>query len=335
MDFYRSRSVPLDVSYFVNNACDLGCRHCYVGYDTVGRGLSEELWSNVFDDLIGLGALTFGAVGKEPLVGWTKTQVVLRHLRDRRHAVANLRFGLVTNLTRLTPEIGRDLDDLMPDYMDVSIDGNRDVHDALRGKGTYDRTVANLERLSDELRQRVFISFTLGAHNASCLPDLLQMMGRLKFGRLLISPYVGPTFGNDLYLPVAKQVEIAAELVQKSKTPLASCSGVHVYVKSDVTTTPEFARELTRAGLIDIDRLLVDDYGVLVTEHSLPRNNVVFFNYQPCDPSFVNAIRITHDGYVVRCADMFHADAASRAIGHVRQTGIGDILRKTRMDLAA
>ncbi|MBF0631858.1 MAG: radical SAM protein [Magnetococcales bacterium] len=327
--FYHNTMPPLEVSYFINNSCNLACKHCYVGYDEHRNAVDEDMWCMVFEDLIGLGARTFGAVGKEPLLDWGKTYSVFNYLQKQRESVKGLRFGLVTNLTEMTPEILQDLEDLAPDYIDVSIDGNRMLHDFIRGGGTYDKTVSNLERFSEKLRQKIFISFTINACNQSHLSDVLDMMDHLGLHHLLVSPYVGNN--EELYISTKELIGSVSELVHAVSSPLVYYTGMNVYVKSDVTTSAAFANELVHEKIIDKNLLYIDAYGVLFTEYKLPGDNVVLFNYQPTDPSFVNAIRITHDGYVVRCLDMFYPDVSKRAIGNVRQRRIRDILYSVQM----
>src|SRR3990172_8879450 len=67
-DYYRSNKVPMEVSYFINNTCNLKCRHCYVGYRHVGDALSVGEWKTVFDELIESGGRVLGKVRKELLI---------------------------------------------------------------------------------------------------------------------------------------------------------------------------------------------------------------------------------------------------------------------------
>lgn len=75
---------PMEVSYFVNNVCNLKCGHCYVGYENNKDELSVDEWISVFDKLIEKGALTFGNVGKEPLMSPEKTIRLLEYFRKKK-----------------------------------------------------------------------------------------------------------------------------------------------------------------------------------------------------------------------------------------------------------
>jgi sulfatase maturation enzyme AslB (radical SAM superfamily) len=186
----RFLSQPLEVSYFANNVCNLRCQHCYVGYEREDGGLNEAEWADVFEQCLALGALTFGNVGKEPTLCWDKSVALMRWLAERRRSISRLRFGLVTNAIRLDERKSADLVTLTPDYLDISLDGVDETHDAIRGMGSYQQTTKNIAALPPELREKVFISFTANEWNADSLPALIQEVARLGVKNMLVSPYV-------------------------------------------------------------------------------------------------------------------------------------------------
>ncbi|MCK5176704.1 MAG: radical SAM protein [Candidatus Aenigmarchaeota archaeon] len=175
---------PLDVSYFVNNICNLKCRHCYVGYEEGKGELSILEWTNVFDRLIDMGALTFGNVGKEPLLASEKTLSLLNYFAQKRKENHKLRFGFVTNGTLLKGKAVSEIAKISPDYIDVSLDGTIKEHDYIRGKGNYAKTLNNLRKLPSDLKQKIFISYTLMNHNKDSFENMIEEikdMGIRKF----------------------------------------------------------------------------------------------------------------------------------------------------------
>ncbi|MBC8525824.1 MAG: SPASM domain-containing protein [Candidatus Cloacimonetes bacterium] len=79
-------------------------------------------------------------------------------------------------------------------------------------------------------------------------------------------------------------------------------------------------------GIIKKNNLFVDDYGVIFNKYTFNKNDV-YFNYLPWDDFLVQAIRISHDGYVSNCFDMFFSEYPERAIGNVRTQSIREILQ--------
>ena len=144
-DFIRG---PLEISYFVNNVCNLSCRHCYVGYEEPKNALSVEEWQNIFNQALELGALTFGNVGKEPLLAWNKSVQLLNFLKQKKQENPRIRYGLVTNATSFDDERIKQLIEADPTYLDISIDGTREIHDSVRGFGNYDKSLSAIEKLA-------------------------------------------------------------------------------------------------------------------------------------------------------------------------------------------
>ncbi|WP_310452756.1 radical SAM protein [Sulfuritalea sp.] len=324
-DFYSDK--PLEISYFVNNVCNLTCTHCYVGYEHKRGALSSTEWAGCFDELIALGARTFGNVGKEPLIDWKLTRTLLRRFDEMRATVPGLRFGLVTNATLMDVRKRSELAEIKPDYIDVSIDGDERVHDAIRGVGTFRKTLDNLSALPEDVRQRVFISFTLNRQNAQSLERLIPQLYGLGIRHFLISPYVNLQQEGELYLRDSDLVAIVLRLLSGELVAFSGLEGARFYVKSDFTTTRGFMSSLVAAGAIDTERLLCDEYGAIFNRHDLSNDVTVYFNYYAQDPSFFNALRISHDGYFSRCVDMFYADYALRTIGNIRRSSAKQLLR--------
>lgn len=327
---------PAEVSYFVNNICNLACRHCYVGYARRDHSLTIEEWKDVFDALIGAGARTFGNVGKEPLLSWRETERLLMYFCTRRRQLPELRFGLVTNGTMLDGVLARELVRIEPNYIDISLDGDERAHDSIRGHGAFARVVSNLAvAVKAGLGSRIFISCTLTRANANSVGRLAKVVYDLGIRNLLISPYVSLAKNDPLRLPNDALRQWVQFLLDGKVVDCNHCSGMNVYFKSEFASTRPLMQALVEDRIIDLDRLLIDRYGVIFCKYEIG-GNTVFFNYQERDDFPSRAIRISHDGYVSNCLSMFYADYPRRAIGNVRHRGILDILgdfSSTRPDL--
>ena len=140
--------IPLEVSYFINNSCNLRCKHCYVGYSEATDSLTTQEWTNLFDEVVSLGARTFGNVGKEPLISLKETKQLLEYFKLKKSSHSDLRFGFVTNGILLDNMKINELDKIMPDYIDISLDGNKEVHNFIRGEGAFEALTTNLQNLS-------------------------------------------------------------------------------------------------------------------------------------------------------------------------------------------
>ena len=325
--FTQKYPYPMEISYFINTICNLTCRHCYVAYEENKNALSVDQWKRVFDELISMGALTFGNVGKEPVLAWNETRELLLYFKEKRQSIAKLRFGFVTNGTMLDESKIEELERIRPDYIDISLDGTKDAHDYIRGPGNYDRTMKNLKLMSEyAVVEKVFISFTANRFNIFTIGGLVDSLYNIGVKKMLISPYITRDRLDSLYLPNEGIIKWVEKLLAGNVIDFSKYQGLNIYIKNDYSTTLNLMEKFVNRGIIDKDNLLVDDYGVIFNKYTFNGNDL-YFNYLPWDDFFVRAIRISHDGYVSNCFDMFFAEYPERAIGNVREKTINEILQ--------
>ncbi|OHB38474.1 MAG: hypothetical protein A3C38_08435 [Planctomycetes bacterium RIFCSPHIGHO2_02_FULL_50_42] len=118
----------------VTNRCNLRCRHCYFyahDYESEPE-LTDDEWIEKFEGLKKEGFPFYQCswIGGEPLLRKSLIE------RGMRYFKSNL---VTTNGTIELP--------FWPDVnFYISIDGPREMHDSMRGKGTYDKIVKNVNR---------------------------------------------------------------------------------------------------------------------------------------------------------------------------------------------
>jgi len=329
--------LPREVSYFINNECQLDCKHCYVGIKRADRALSLDEWKRVFADAITLGARTFGNVGKEPTLSWDKTLGLLQWFQEQKAVQLSgdlpLRYGLVTNGIALTGQKIAQLAEADPTYVDVSFDGNEERHDYIRGRGMYRRTFDNLMGFPDRLKEKVFVSFTLNAINDGSLGELVDALYGIGMRNFLVSPYVSTEVGPNqnwprLVIRDSACAEYAQRLLAGGRINWQKYSGLRVFFKTDHVTSGGVAEQLLSQGMIRKNNLCIDRYGTIFDQHDLGSDNVVYFNYIPFDDTLIRSVRISHDGYVGGCYAMFADDETYHhlASGNVRGVSLREIL---------
>lgn len=322
---------PLEVSYFVNNKCNLHCKHCYVGYSNPKDDLSIQEWKNTFDELIDLGALTFGNVGKEPLLAWKKTSELLKYFQGKREENSKLRYGLVTNGTLFDKEKIKEMNNLNPDYLDISIDGTERVHDFIRGEGNYQKTYKNLQkikRIAPSLLEKIFISYTLMQPNKNNIKQTVREMSKLGINNFLISPYVKTIHDDEnLGLDNKEIADIYKNIQEGNIIDFSKTKNLEILLKSDYDTQKPLMDLLVNRKIIDVNNLLIDDYGVIFNTEEKENNSRVILNFIPIPETLTRAIRISHDGYVGGCEEMFHENYPELTVGNVKEKSISEILR--------
>jgi MoaA/NifB/PqqE/SkfB family radical SAM enzyme len=151
----------------------------------------------LLDELAALGTLSVCFDGGEPLVHPGIEQLV------RRAKTHGMRVSMSTNgmLLHRKPRV---LDGV--DVVKISIDGPADVHDAGRGRGSFDKSMAGA-RYALAAGCKVAIRMTLAAHNVGYFEDVIFHARQLGI-QALFQPAIGNIMnGSDA--PQAHSADVA------------------------------------------------------------------------------------------------------------------------------
>lgn len=139
------RDRPIYAVWEITLACDLACRHCG---SRAGRPRPDELSTAEALDLVAqmhdLGVKEIALIGGEVYLyeGWTE---VVREIRRR-----GMTSTLVTGGRGMTPERARMAKEAGVQSVAVSLDGDEETHDRLRGaRGTFRAALAALSNLRE------------------------------------------------------------------------------------------------------------------------------------------------------------------------------------------
>lgn len=317
---------PMDVSLFVNRSCNLRCRHCYVAYKESENALTLPEWFALLEEFLRLGARRYGIVGMEPTLVWEKTLGILAFLANKREHGYPVVSGMVTNAIRLDEKKCGDLLGVGIGYLDISLDGTQEIHDGIRGEGTYKETVGKIIKMPDALRKKLFISFTCTTENRKNFPALVEALYREGVTQFVFSPYatVGDTENDPLYLTEKALADVVETLI--SGEIFGERENVLVYIKGDRIVSGGFFDEMVARNIIRFDNLFVDEHGMIFDERKYENGNRIVINYYSAVPPLSHSVRIFDDGRVGRCADMFYATQGPGIVGNVRESPIRKIL---------
>ncbi|MFO0740271.1 MAG: radical SAM protein [Labilithrix sp.] len=162
---------PLFAVWEVTLRCDLACRHCG---SRAGRARHDELSTEECVDLVrqlaGIGTREVAIIGGEAYLrdDWT---TIIRAIRDH-----GMRAVMTTGGRGLTPERARAAKEAGLQGVSVSIDGERETHDRLRGvSGSYDAAFDALRALRD-----AGINVATNTQiNRLTMPEMPRMVDRL------------------------------------------------------------------------------------------------------------------------------------------------------------
>jgi heme d1 biosynthesis radical SAM protein NirJ len=152
--------------------CNLTCKHCYAtsaDKDFPGELDTAQVFE-VMDDLKAYGVPVLILSGGEPLMRPDIFEI------SHRAKAMGFYVGLSSNGTLITERNIADIVAVGYDYVGVSLDGMRDIHDRFRRRqGAFDESLAGI-RLCRDAGIKVGLRFTLTRDNARDLPDLLRLL---------------------------------------------------------------------------------------------------------------------------------------------------------------
>jgi len=219
------RISPVLAGYKITHRCNLRCRHCPYWKRS---GLEQDFGGvlSTLESLSGMGVRILILEGGEPLLWRDRDKTI----GDVIHEARKL-FPSVCLTTNGTLPWG----DLPLDRVWISLDGPRSIHDSIRGGGTFDRILANLDR---EGKGRAFASTTVNTINRESIPELLSMLrGRVQGVTIQFHyPYGG--LPDPLFVSARERRPIVDELIRLKRKayPVANSFSSLREMKKDLWT---------------------------------------------------------------------------------------------------
>lgn len=143
---YNNMNITIDVT----SKCNLRCKHCRV--NEIGYDMSLDEIDYVFEKLKEFKPRGVFISGGEPLVRSDIVEIVKKSKKLAPVTILN------TNSLLLTEEKLKELIDANLDYIQVSVDGIEELHDFIRGKGTYRKTIDKMKMInkySDKIKLHI------------------------------------------------------------------------------------------------------------------------------------------------------------------------------------
>ncbi|MFZ5940192.1 MAG: radical SAM protein [Bacteroidota bacterium] len=205
--------------WHITDQCNLRCRHCYQeSYASPGLPATEleNLLGNMTDFVKacrqqrGNARARINITGGEPFL-----KEELFPLLDRIAGSGLFTFGILTNGFLPPPEKLKHLAELKPDYIQVSMEGERETNDLIRGEGSFDRTLEAV-RTYRRYNIPVMISFTANALNHQKFPGVVRIARRLGAYKVWTDRYL-PSSPDDPLQLSPEQTKAYFELLGREK----------------------------------------------------------------------------------------------------------------------
>ena len=168
------------LQWHITHLCNLRCSHCYQD-DYHSHMPKEQLLSilNKFADFVSdnhyIGQINL--TGGEPLLH-PDFMFLAQEIKKR-----GLRLGILTNGTLITEDYARFLHGIRPVFVQISLDGTKNTHDAIRGKDSFSLALKGIKHLKKH-QIRVLVSFTAQKGNYKDFTRLASICKRYKVDKL-------------------------------------------------------------------------------------------------------------------------------------------------------
>jgi AdoMet-dependent heme synthase len=207
---------PLEffIQLHLTERCNLRCIHCYQTEDRPSemslpelKSLIEEVSAMLEDwrETYGISlSSSFTVTGGEPFLRQDIFEI-LKELKSRRFDTY-----ILSNGTLISPEVAKALAELRIKGVQISIEGPKDIHDSIRGAGSFSSSLKGVRNLLDAGIE-VTLNTTLSNINAHCFMDVVELASslgvqRLGFSRLVPSGSGGKLLGEMLSKEVVKDL---------------------------------------------------------------------------------------------------------------------------------
>lgn len=224
----------LVLQWHVTSVCNLRCKHCYQE-NTLQTSMDLKQTNYIAESYVALlqklgvkGHINI--TGGEPLLH-PEFVKILEMFNSRKSFFT---FGILTNGLLIDKDMLINLNKYQPEFVQVSLDGNKEIHDSMRGPGTFERTCKSIKLLS-RAGIKVLVSFTATKDNFRSFPEVhaaARKSGAFKIWTDRVVPFGnGKTFIDKMidkediieYLDILKECKMKKSGLFKSKLNVDIC----------------------------------------------------------------------------------------------------------------
>lgn len=214
----------LTLQWHITNRCNKRCKHCYQeDYKCEEMPIKElfnivEQYKELLDEYNKKNSICckghINITGGEPFIRDDIFELLdyLKFNRDK------FTFGILTNGSFLTEEVVKRLKDYRPRIVQVSLDGNKEMHDNIRGEGSYDEVIKAIKLLK-KYDIKSLVSFTANNENYKCFPDVVKAARKAKAYKVWTDRMVpiGSSLNKCVNTLEPKEVEEYLNILRKEK----------------------------------------------------------------------------------------------------------------------
>lgn len=206
---------PVSAFIEITERCNLRCIHCYNNSGLCNSDIDFDILKKLIDDFEKNGVFALTISGGEPLL-YPRIKDLLYYIRSN----SSIHIALNTNGILLDNEeyISLLLENQIK-TIQVSLDGNKDTHDLIRGNGTYETTINAIRNcISHGIDVR--IGYTVNAMNYKQIEEVSATAKKIGASSIALYRYIpnSERNGHQLLDFDAKTLYEAAKTIINVKT---------------------------------------------------------------------------------------------------------------------
>jgi len=159
-----NKNTPLSVSWALTNRCNKKCSYCNLPNINSKELVTKQIFS-IIDELKELGTQRIGFTGGEPLLRKDINEII-----DYSHN-RGIFTGLVSNGSLVKKNLSK-IKNL--DLLQLSLDGEEEVNDKQRYKGSYKDVISAVKSARDKI-PKIWITYVLTKNNLNSIDFILDL----------------------------------------------------------------------------------------------------------------------------------------------------------------
>lgn len=202
---------PLTFFWEPTEYCNLKCLHCYTNSSPYKKNVIDfEHAKKIIDLMFKEGIYSLGIGGGEPLLIDFLPNLI-KYITDK-----GMQVSISTNGLLLTEQLIKQLKDAGLKIIQLSIDGIKECHEYLRGKGTFDKVIEKID-----LIKKYNISFRIGCvvnkYNYNKLDEFIELMKNKGVEVINFFRFMPSNNRYDLCLDKYQLLEVSKKLISYYK----------------------------------------------------------------------------------------------------------------------
>ena len=225
------------LQWHITERCNLRCTHCYQNKEIIKNELNLQEKYSVVDKFLSFikklnsSFATKGIInltGGEPF-SYRDLELLLKYIYQYKEYII---VNFLSNGTIINNKTIKLLNKYPPRFVQVSIDGDKETHNQIRGEGAFEKAIDGIQKLKEN-NIRVLISFTAHKQNYKEFPKVVKLANQLNVNKVwtdrLIPEGVGMGLKDELlnkhetfkYITIIKKEQIKNRLNPFVKTKVA------------------------------------------------------------------------------------------------------------------